>query len=130
MVFIPPKKKNPETIIQNEVRQLLRMDGWYVIRHQQGLGCHKGLSDLSAIKNGITIYIEIKTPRGVQSDYQKEFMDAAMEQKPLGQLQDSVLSIQNLEGFGQKLMFEMLHLVEFLRNVATRRKDISDRVKW
>ena len=39
-------------------------------------------------------------------------MDAAMEQKPLGQLQDSVLSIQNLEGFGQKLMFEMLHLVE------------------
>lgn len=48
----------------------------------------------------------------LQSDYQKEFMDAAMEQKPLGQLQDSVLSIQNLEGFGQKLMFEMLHLVE------------------
>lgn len=73
MAFIPPKKKNPETVIQNEVRQLLRMDGWYVIRHQQGLGCHKGLSDLSAIKNGITIYIEIKTPRGVQSDYQKEF---------------------------------------------------------
>ena len=65
MVFIPPKKKNPETIIQNQVRQLLRMDGWYVIRHQQGLGCHKGLSDLSAIKNGITIYIEIKTPNNI-----------------------------------------------------------------
>ena len=48
----------------------------------------------------------------LQSDYQKEFMDVAMEQKPLWQLQDSVLSIQNLEGFGQKLMFEMLHLVE------------------
>lgn len=43
------------------------------------------------------------------SDYQKEFKDAAME---------------------QKLMFEMLHLVEFLRNVATLKKDISDREKW
>ena len=30
------QKKNPETIIQNQVREALRMDGWYVIRHQQG----------------------------------------------------------------------------------------------
>lgn len=67
------KKKKPESEIQGAVRKLLEMDGWYVIRHQQGMGCHKGLSDLSAIKNGITIYVEIKTPRGVQSDYQKDF---------------------------------------------------------
>lgn len=67
------KKVNPETIIQNQVREALRFDGWFVIRHQQGLGCHPGLSDLTAIKDGRTIYIEIKTPRGYQSDRQKEF---------------------------------------------------------
>ena len=56
-----PQKQNPETVIQNQIRDLLRMDGWFVIRHQQGMGCHKGLSDLTAIKEGRTIYIEVKT---------------------------------------------------------------------
>ncbi len=67
------KKQNTETIIQNEVREMLRFDGWYVIRHQQGLGSHLGLSDLTAIKDGKTIYVEIKTPKGYQSENQKNF---------------------------------------------------------
>lgn len=67
--------KLTETEIQNQIRAYLRMNGWYVIRHQQSLGSLKGLSDLTAIKNGLTIYIEVKTPRGVQSKYQKEFQD-------------------------------------------------------
>ena len=74
-MFQPPFKrqkgerpaKNPETIIQGQVRDALRLDGWYVIRHQQGMGSHPGLSDLTAIKDGVTIYVEIKTPRGYQS---------------------------------------------------------------
>ncbi|MBQ9763391.1 MAG: hypothetical protein IJV92_03435 [Phascolarctobacterium sp.] len=80
-MFQPPFKrqkgerpaKNPETIIQGQVRDALRLDGWYVIRHQQGMGSHPGLSDLTAIKDGVTIYVEIKTPRGYQSDKQKKF---------------------------------------------------------
>ncbi len=68
-----PQKQNPETVIQNQIRDLLRMDGWFVIRHQQGMGCHKGLSDLTAIKDGVTIYIEVKTKTGKQSDWQREF---------------------------------------------------------
>lgn len=68
-----PQKQNPETVIQNQIRDLLRMDGWFVIRHQQGMGCHKGLSDLTAIKDGITIYIEVKTKTGKQSDWQRQF---------------------------------------------------------
>lgn len=67
------QKQNPETVIQNQIRDLLRMDGWFVIRHQQGMGCHKGLSDLTAIKDGVTIYIEVKTKTGKQSDWQREF---------------------------------------------------------
>ena len=42
-------------------------------RHQQGLGCHKGLSDLTAIKGGKTVYIEVKRPMGKQSEWQLDF---------------------------------------------------------
>ena len=68
------KPKGPtETDIQNAIREYLRWRGWFVIRHQQGLGCHKGLSDLTAIKNGRTVYIEVKRPKGTQSDDQLDF---------------------------------------------------------
>ena len=62
-----------ENEIQNEIRERLRWAGWYVIRHQQSMGSLKGLSDLSAIRNGQTVYIEVKKPGGVQSQYQKDF---------------------------------------------------------
>ena len=42
-------------------------------RHQQGLGCHKGLSDLTAIKGGKTVYIEVKNIFGKLSEKQIEF---------------------------------------------------------
>ena len=68
------KPKGPtETDIQNAIREYLRWRGWFVIRHQQGLGCHKGLSDLTAIKNGKTVYIEVKRPMGKQSEWQLDF---------------------------------------------------------
>lgn len=66
-------QKLSETEIQNQIREFLRLNGWYVMRHQQSLGSLKGMSDLTAIKDGNTIYIEVKTPRGIQSKYQKEF---------------------------------------------------------
>ena len=69
----PPTLHEKETAIQNRIRDFLRMHGWYVMRHQQSLGSLKGMSDLTAIKDGKTIYIEVKTPRGHQSQYQKDF---------------------------------------------------------
>ncbi len=64
---------NPETKIQNDIRNALRLDGYIVFRHQQGLGAYKGFSDLTALKDGRTLYIEVKTPTGKQSDWQKAF---------------------------------------------------------
>lgn len=73
------KAKGPkapkETDIQNAIREYLRWQGWFVIRHQQTLGSHKGLSDLTAIKDGRTVYIEVKTPAGHLSDVQQGFRD-------------------------------------------------------
>jgi len=65
--------KITETDILRQIRARLQWDKWLVIRHQQGLGCHKGLSDLTALKNGQTVYIEVKKPGGRQSDVQKDF---------------------------------------------------------
>lgn len=71
--------KNPETAISNAVRDCLRAHGWFVVRIQQGLGCHKGISDLVAMRNGRTVWIEVKTPRGRQSDHQLAFEAAVLE---------------------------------------------------
>ena len=62
-----------EADILSHVRSYLRWAGWYVIRIQQGLGCHKGVSDLIAVKNGSVYFIEIKTEKGKMSAYQEEF---------------------------------------------------------
>ena len=65
--------KQPESVILDQVRQYLRLRGWLVFRHQQGLGAHKGFPDLTALKDGVTLYVEIKTPRGRLSEHQERF---------------------------------------------------------
>lgn len=66
-------KPQPESFILNQVRDILRLDGWDVTRHQQGMGSRRGFPDLTALKDGKTLYIEIKTKTGKQSAYQVEF---------------------------------------------------------
>jgi Holliday junction resolvase len=66
-------KKQGESIILNQVRDYLRLSGWFVIRFQQGLGSHRGLSDLLAVKGGRHVFIEVKVPAGKQSEYQIKF---------------------------------------------------------
>lgn len=65
--------KVSESAILAQIRQYLRLTGWYVIRHQQGLGSHQGLSDLTAVRDGETIYVEVKAPNGRQSEGQVAF---------------------------------------------------------
>ncbi len=65
-----------ETVILRQIRNVLQWHGWYVIRIQQGLGCHKGISDLIAIKRGRVVFVEIKKPSGKLSDHQERFKAA------------------------------------------------------
>ena len=62
-----------ETIIRKAITDALRVSGWDVTYHLQGVGSRKGFPDLTAMKNGRTVYIEVKTETGKQSAYQKEF---------------------------------------------------------
>jgi hypothetical protein len=65
-----------EGAILAALRNYLRLRGWFVIRHQQSMGSHKGLSDLTAIKDGITVYLETKRPGGALSPVQEKFKTA------------------------------------------------------
>jgi len=69
----PKKPRIPETIIKNGVRNILRFERWYVINNFQGLGCYPGMSDLTAVKDGKVLFIEIKTETGKLSDNQLVF---------------------------------------------------------
>lgn len=65
--------KVTETDIRRQVQYYLWLKGWFVFYNLQGLGSYRGISDLTAVRAGRVLFIELKTPRGRQSDYQKQF---------------------------------------------------------
>jgi len=64
-----------EQDILSQIRDWLRIHGHFVVRIQQGLGAHKGISDLIAVGHGKTVFIEIKTDKGKLSEHQESFRD-------------------------------------------------------
>lgn len=67
------KHQQPETLILRQCSDYLRAAGWYVMRIQQGLGAHKGVSDLICIRKGRVVFAEVKTKTGRLSDWQQAF---------------------------------------------------------
>ena len=61
-----------ESEIRAQIKQYLQWQGWFVFYQLQGLGSYLGLPDLQAVKDGCTIYIEVKRPGGRQSAKQKK----------------------------------------------------------
>ena len=68
-----PKEK--ESVIQFHIKRFLQYKGWFVFKNHQSLGSHRGVADLYAIKNGISLWIEVKTATGKLSEDQKKFRD-------------------------------------------------------
>ena len=66
--------KQKETIIRNSIVSELRRSDWFVIYNMQmGFGQHKGLADLTCMRNGEVVFVEIKTETGKQSAEQVQF---------------------------------------------------------
>ena len=72
-VLVGPRKTNPETFIQRQIKALLELDGWFVWKIHQSLGSTPGIADLVAVADGRTVWIEVKTQRGRQSPAQEQF---------------------------------------------------------
>ena len=66
----------PESLILRAVRRELERAGWFVLRQQQGLGSVKGVADLVALRDGRTVWLEIKTATGRQTPDQVVFETA------------------------------------------------------
>lgn len=69
------KRVTPETAIKHGIKHYLGIYNWFCFPILQGLGAHKGIPDMIACKDGITLFIEVKTANGKQSEYQKHFQD-------------------------------------------------------
>jgi len=64
-----------ESEIQITIKEYLQWQGWFVVKIHQSLGSYKGIADLVAMKDGLTVWIEVKTPKGRLSKYQEQFRD-------------------------------------------------------
>lgn len=67
--MLPVKEKD----IQKAIKDYLKLKDWMVIKIHQSLGSYKGIADLYALKNGRSVWIEVKTPGGRQSIDQVAF---------------------------------------------------------
>ncbi len=63
----------PETIIKKEIKDYLRLTKWFCFHLMAGIGAYAGAPDLIAIKNGIVLFIEVKTKNGKMSPGQIKF---------------------------------------------------------
>jgi len=64
-----PKERD----IQRQIKEYLQWQGWFCVKIHQSLGSYRGIADLYAIRDGRSIWIEIKTSAGRQSDDQRQF---------------------------------------------------------
>lgn len=75
---------NQEKVIQKQIIEYLKKKGFLVTKHHmegvrarhgggRGKNPYSGYPDLTAIKDGATLYFEVKGPKGILSDAQKKF---------------------------------------------------------
>lgn len=64
-----------ETDIKHQVIDYLRAKGIFNFGLLQGVGSFKGLPDRVMHYGGKVYYLEIKRPKGILSDHQREFRD-------------------------------------------------------
>lgn len=83
-----------EREVQSQIRDYLRWRGWYVVKIHQSLGSVRGIADLYALKGGRHVWIEVKTPRGRQSDAQREFQAAIESHGGVYMLASSIEDVQ------------------------------------
>ena len=64
-----------ESDIQAAIKEYLQWTGWFCVKIHQSLGSYRGIADLYALKDGVHLWIEVKTPAGRLSKYQEKFRD-------------------------------------------------------
>lgn len=63
----------PETCEKKAIKEYLNLKGVFFYHNLAGLGVYPGISDFTAIKNGVVYQIEVKAKKGKQSEVQRIF---------------------------------------------------------
>lgn len=90
--------KVTETDIMHQIRDFLKLHGWMVIRNHQTLGSHPGVPDLTAIRGGKVVWIEVKTPKGRLSKTQEKFLQELEDHGGWWIVARSVEDVEHLAG--------------------------------
>lgn len=102
-----------ENDVKKQVKQYLRINGWFVFHVLQGLGCYPGISDFIAVKNGRVVFIECKKPKsgnkakGNQSKHQIKFQN---EIENAGSEYILAYGIEEVEKLGSGRLFKQKKL--------------------
>ena len=72
-------KQTPENLVKREIKDWLDINRFFHFPIVQGLGCHPGVPDRIAMKNGVVLFIETKGPKGKLSEYQEVFHSYILE---------------------------------------------------
>jgi predicted RNA-binding protein YlxR (DUF448 family) len=83
-----------EKHIERAIKEWLQVYKWFVYKNHQSLGTKKGISDLTATKDGRTLWLEVKKEGGKQSQDQKDF---ERDIKAVGSEYYVVRSIEDVE---------------------------------
>ena len=59
--------------LTQEMKKYWKSNGWLAIRTQQNVGSHKGIADFVVMKDGRTVFVELKGEKGRQTKDQKKF---------------------------------------------------------
>lgn len=63
-----------EKDIRRSIKEFLKKTGWFVFPvFQGGMYSYPGISDYIAIRDGLVLFIEVKSDRGIQSQEQINF---------------------------------------------------------
>jgi len=57
------KSKTPESSVMSALRDWLGWKGWMIVRNQQSMGSQPGVPDLTVIREGRVLWIEVKRPK-------------------------------------------------------------------
>lgn len=86
-----------EQQIQRDVQEYLRYCGYFCFKvHSQGKFCYKGITDLIAIKDGQTLFVEVKGDKGKLSVDQIKFMDDIKDHGGVHVIARSIDDVRNI----------------------------------
>jgi len=87
--------KQPEAKIKEAIRDYLRLRGFFVFHVHQDMYSYPGISDLLALRDGITYYIEVKQPGKKQRDSQIDFQRDVEAHKAVYKVMESLTDAMN-----------------------------------